>query len=253
MAWAQDWHKLSADQALVDRQVRIGKEDSGTLVAQHAAAWTLGAQKKALAHVRHEVLAHPTQHLHTGTLEGVHNTLMVLRFLHDFEARLDSMDQPEWPSKSEDTGKAAPPEPQASVPQVAEDGDGGASWLGLEFFCRPWVVKGSRRGQELLRLEEFIPAHLRAMCAVISPCGLPLGSLLAWLNLQDPVAFCKLHLRRIAGPRVAPCRVALDSSYRVEGGHLSIAALKDAALSGQGAHELVQGAIPEFAGRVAAL
>merc|ERR1719323_2598458 len=98
-------------------------------------------------------------------------------------------------------------------------------WSALELFCRPWVLT-DRQGSTLLQLEEHVPPSLRALCALLSPCGVPIGSLLAWVTLQSPTAFCRLHLRRIAGPRLLPCRVPLESSYRIDPASGSFGSLK---------------------------
>uniref|UniRef100_A0A7S0AAF1 Uncharacterized protein n=1 Tax=Pyrodinium bahamense TaxID=73915 RepID=A0A7S0AAF1_9DINO len=217
-----------------EHRLRLGESEAGTLVAQHSMAFTLSAQKEAIEQVRRRVLDQPTQHLHTRSLEGVHNMLMVLRFLHDFEGRLEQM--------------------QGGAAEAAE-GVPTCGWSSLELFCRPWVVGCGHgrylRGTELLRLEEHIPSSLRILCAVLSPWGVPLGSLLAWVTLQSPAAFCRLHLRRIIGPHVAPCRVQLDLGYRVEDEGLSVEALASAAAAG-GARDLVRGGIPQLGGARAA-
>jgi len=197
----------------------------GVLVAQHEATWTLESQKEAIREVRNFVLAKPTPHLHTRDMEGMCNTLMVLRFLHDFEGCLEQL-------HCTRVGDALTGEPLDR-------------WSVLELFCRPWVVTQGQ-GVVLLRLEEHVPVSLRALCALCSPWGLPFGALLAWVTLQSPSAFCRLHLRRIVGPRLVPCRVHLDSNYHVEHGGLCMEALAKVAASPVGICQVVKGAIPHF-------
>jgi len=231
VAWTQDWQTIATHAAprdlAIEQQLRLGESASGALVVQHAAAWHLDAQKEALQGARRSVLARKTSRLDTRTEEGAHNALLVLRFLHDLEGRLEALHTPI---------------DEAPVTEEAASG-AGCAWSAMELFCRPWVVARGK-GEELLKLEEFVPAPLRALCAICSPWGVPLGALAAWVTVQSPEAFARLHLRRIAGPKLRPWRVSLDSGYRVEAGGLGIEALADAAASGQGVLELVRGAAP---------
>lgn len=208
-------------------------------MAQHAAAWTLAAQKQALDQVRRRVLSaaegrDPTPHFHANDIEGAENIILALRFLHDLEGRVEELER------------------ACSSCEEVEDGDepsaAKCTWTPLELFCRPWVIgisRGSRRAKEILRLEEHVPGSLRALCGVFFPCGIPIGALLAWVTVQSPRAFTKLHVRRIMGNRISPCRVRLDQSYRVEAPGLGPGALAEAAVAGRWP-ELVRGDVPRM-------
>mmetsp|Transcript_80870 Transcript_80870/g.205523 ORF Transcript_80870/g.205523 Transcript_80870/m.205523 type:complete len:276 (+) Transcript_80870:100-927(+) len=218
-----EWTKLDTER---EHQVYISESRRGVLVARHEAAWTLEAQRDAIREIRQSVLARPTRHLHCSSRDGVHNTLMVLRFLHDFEGRVAQV--------------------QCGSSGGSEEDDGASpdKWSSLELFCRPWVVSQGG-GPTLLRMEEHVPPSLRALCAVCSPWGLPFGSLLAWVTLQSPKAFCRLHLRRIAGPGLAPWHVRADATYRVELGDADAeAALKEVVASPMRICDIVKGDPP---------
>mmetsp|Transcript_46505 Transcript_46505/g.92128 ORF Transcript_46505/g.92128 Transcript_46505/m.92128 type:complete len:244 (+) Transcript_46505:40-771(+) len=228
IAWAQGWQAIkmcpegleavAAAAAGRDHLLRMGESCAGALVAQHEKAWTLEAQQGALRTIRRHVQVSATKHLHNRDAEGVHNKLRVLRYLHDFEDRLELMHN-----------------------GSGEDLDGQLDvWSALEQFCRPRsLTQGS---VELVRFEEHVPPELRVLCALLSPVGMPVGSILAWLTLQSPSAFCRLHLRRVVGPRVAPCRVRLDKEYAIEPSNLSLQALDDATNTKSGIYELVKAA-----------
>lgn len=220
--WKEDWPDESgvSESRPSAVNMRVGCTEDASLVVQHSAVWTLDMQRGALARIRREVLAQPTRNLNLRTMEGIHNTLLVLRFLHDLEGLLEQMNT------------------EASIDAETKRAD---EWAALELFCRPWVVARSA-GAELLRLEEFVPPMLRALCLAVFPCMVPLSALVAWVAVQSPRAFCRLHLRRIAGPQVAPCRISLDSGYRIEIRDMGLEALAEAVLKGS-ALNFVQGGL----------
>lgn len=225
--WKEDWPDesgVSESRPSESRpstvNLRVGCTEDASLVVQHSVVWTLDMQRGALAKIRREVLAQPTQNLNLRTMEGIHNTLLVLRFLHDLEGLLEQMNT------------------EATIDAETKRAD---EWAALELFCRPWVLARSA-GAELLRLEEFVPPMLRALCLAVFPCMVPLSALVAWVAVQSPRAFCRLHLRRIAGPRLAPCRISLDSGYRIEISDMGLEALAEAVLQGS-ALTFVQGGL----------
>lgn len=262
VSWPKGWQVFRRDVSCPKSQleatggpcIRIGEGRHGALVAQHEGTWTLEAQRDAIQEIRGRMLTQPTRHLHTNSVDGVHNMLMVLRFLHDFEASIANM-QPSEPSDVIETEqdfalKELPvADPGAAVVAVPTSTKRYDRWSALELFCRPWVVSyGGRGSQELLRLEEYVPPGLRAMCAIFMPWGLPIGSVLAWVTLQSPQAYCRLHLRRIAGPRLVPWRIRLDGGYRVEsiGSRFGAEALAEVVSNPAGICEVVKGDIPEI-------
>eukprot|EP00441_Pelagodinium_beii_P024139 CAMPEP_0197674464 /NCGR_PEP_ID=MMETSP1338-20131121/83039_1 /TAXON_ID=43686 ORGANISM="Pelagodinium beii, Strain RCC1491" /NCGR_SAMPLE_ID=MMETSP1338 /ASSEMBLY_ACC=CAM_ASM_000754 /LENGTH=253 /DNA_ID=CAMNT_0043254877 /DNA_START=14 /DNA_END=773 /DNA_ORIENTATION=+ len=227
-----DWPEADVQSAAEPgAHLRLGNNQNGTLVAQHFAAWTPETQLESLQKLRKEVLAEPTAHLNLQTWDGLNNTLMVLRFLHDFEVLLEKVNK----EASLDLRDQSP----------CDD------WAALEIFCRPWVLMISP-GVELLRIEEFVPPSIRALCAGFSPFMVPLSVLVAWVTVQSPKAFCQLHLRRILGPRVVPWRVQLDGSYQVRPRKdMSLEAVAAAILGGGAGVELVHGVLPELAFKAA--
>jgi hypothetical protein len=247
VAWVQDWQTLqklaTGTPNLLESQGehRFGRSDAGAFVLQHHGAWTFEEQKVLLEVLRLHVIAHPTQHLHTRSIEGVHNLLMVLRFLHDMESCLEDLQQAalqevrELQEEEEDDDE----EPEAAS-QLHP-----CRWSALELFCRPWVVT-HQGGPPLLCLEEHLDPLLRTLCALCSPWGLPFGSLLAWVTLQSPSAFCRLHVRRIVGPRLAPYRVQLAGSYNVQAEGFGLEALKDMAANPASIREVVKGVLPQL-------
>ncbi|CAJ1407432.1 unnamed protein product [Effrenium voratum] len=122
--------------------LRAGKTDAGALLMQHFTVWDLKLQRRALEKIRSQVLQEPTENLNLQSETGVHNTLLVLRFLHDLESHLEKMN-------------AAL---QASSNEISPDCD---EWAALELFCRPWVLVSG--GVELLRVEEFVDPCIRVM------------------------------------------------------------------------------------------
>jgi len=192
----------------------------GTLVAEHSVAWTLDAQRDVFAEVRSSLLEHQTRHIHTRDPEGVGNTLMVLRFLHDLETK---------------------------VHELQNDGDEEQhldAWSALDYFCRPWVVTKSKN-DPLLCLQEHVPPLNRALCGVCWPVGLSLGALGAWVTMQSPEAFCRLHVRRIVGNRLRPTKVNVDSTYRLACATFEVeAALKEVMDAPRRICDVVKGEIP---------
>jgi len=234
MAWGVGWQAIrqapelaeATASASSEHQWRIGQSGAGAVVAQHEGVWTPQGQKGVLREVRLHLLSQPTQHMHTKSIEGVSNMLLVLRFLHDLESRLEHFEE-----------------------GSGSDADESCMWSARELFCRPWVLANTA-GPILLRLEEHVPPTLRTLCALCSPWGVPLGSLLAWVTLQSPSAFCRLHARRIVGPRIAPCCVQLGvNNYQIEARGLGLEALAEAARSPAGVHELVKGTLPQLTPR----
>ncbi|CAJ1428222.1 unnamed protein product [Effrenium voratum] len=205
--------------------LRAGKTDAGALLMQHFTVWDLKLQRRALEKIRSQVLQEPTENLNLQSETGVHNTLLVLRFLHDLESHLEKMN-------------AAL---QASSNEISPDCD---EWAALELFCRPWVLVSG--GVELLRVEEFVDPCIRVMMGAAASCALvPMAAMAtAWLRVQSPRAWCRLHARRLLGPSWDPCRIQLDKSYRIDAS-LELPELAEAVSKGRALH-LVKGVVPEL-------
>jgi len=218
--WQEDWPEDISGPVL-----RSGETERGAWLTQHFATWDLPEQKSALNRIRKQVLSEPTSHLNLQSEKGVRNTMLVLRFLQDFESHLDRMNVKNQP--------AAQAQPQ-------DDRD---EWAAMELFCRPWVITEAET--ELLRLEEFLDPTTRVFCAAVMPCMLPTSSLVAWLMEQSPRAWRRLHLVRVFGPQLFACRIRLDSCYRIESAGLGLRELADAVVQGQ-AMSMVKGAIPQL-------
>jgi len=252
--FGQSWQSLAVRshpgilEVAGDHGVRIGETRDGAVLAEHQAAWTLDSQKDAIHHVRKHILSQPTWHLHPDNKHGARNTLLVLRFLHDFEGRLQLMQsQAENRSVEEDERDYynSPPSSREEEEQEVEPPAVPCRWSSLELFCRPWVVSLGE-GDVILRMHEHIPRALRGVCGLCSPCGLPLGALLAWVTLQSPLAFSRLHMRRIIGPQLSAHHVCLDSAYNVSADIACPEAIETIASRPNDISTLVDGALPEF-------
>jgi len=217
--WKEDWSEDSSGYSL-----RSGVTERGAWLTQHFATWDLSEQKSALNRIRKQVLSEPTTHLNLQTERGVRNTILVLRFLHDFEGHLDRCN-----TRTE------------KEPQAKQEGERD-EWANMELFCRPWVIADAET--ELLRLEEFLDPTTRFTCWALSPCMLPAASLAAMVLGQSPRAWRRLHFARLLGPNLFACRVQLDSFYRIDTS-LGLGELAKAVSQGQ-AMSCVQGAIPQL-------
>lgn len=166
--------------------LRFG-EHKGAALAQHERAWTPEAQREVLSDIRQFVLNHSSGQLNSDDSQGVANKLMILRFLDDFDRKV-----------ADSCGDDATPVDR---------------WSNLDLFCRPWVLKHNKT--KLLRMEETMPTGLRALLSVLAPVGMPVGAVAAWVTVQSPQAFSRLHMRRIVGNRLMPWCVPLDASYKL--------------------------------------
>ncbi|CAE7878701.1 unnamed protein product, partial [Symbiodinium sp. KB8] len=216
--WKEDWSEDSSGYSL-----RSGVTERGAWLTQHFATWDLSEQKSALSRIRKQVLSEPTTHLNLQTERGVRNTILVLRFLHDFEGHLDRCN-----TRTE------------KEPQAKQEGERD-EWANMELFCRPWVIADAET--ELLRLEEFLDPTTRFACLALSVTGIgPAFALLsAMVAGQSPRAWGGLHLSRLLGPDLSPfaCRIQLDSFYRIDTS-LGLGELAKAVSQGQ-AMSFVQG------------
>eukprot|EP00439_Symbiodinium_sp_Y106_P034850 s1284_g4.t1 len=202
--WKEDWSEDSSGYSL-----RSGVTERGAWLTQHFATWDLSEQKSALNRIRKQVLSEPTTHLNLQTERGVRNTILVLRFLHDFEGHLDRCN-----TRTE------------KEPQAKQEGERD-EWANMELFCRPWVIADA----------ETLAAHGM----------LPAASLAAMVLGQSPRAWRRLHFARLLGPNLFACRVQLDSFYRIDTS-LGLGELAKAVSQGQ-AMSCVQGAIPQLTSR----
>lgn len=199
------------------QELRIWESTSGALVAQHDEVEDIDACKWTLERARHHVLAFGTKNLNKSSPKDVHNTLMVLRFLHDLETRIEEL-------RHEDLGTVA-----------------------VELFERPWVLSRSSswgRATEVLQLRPR-PDSLarRAVMAAISPVVAPVGALSTYFKAgsANSLAACKWYFRAVTD---FPCRVQLDQCYLVvEGDYTSMA---EAAASGIDVCRFVHGFLPHF-------
>lgn len=220
--WQEDW---SEESPLV---VRTGVTDRGALLTQHFEVWEPKRQKATLNRIRTKILTEPTDQLNLRSDSGIRNTMLVLRFLHDLEGRLDQMHASA--EKEDDSSES--------------DGD---FWAASEIFCRPWIIAVDSN-TELLRFEEFVDPVFRAFCGVLSLFGCaPFAVTAAWLQVQSPRAWWRLHTHRVFGPDWNPCKVHLDAGYRIEETGLSLREMAEAVARGRSISGMVSGAIPELA------